>query len=381
MRVPLYDPRSDLVAIEGRLDRVIRDVIDSGIYVLGSQVEAFEKEFAGYCGTKYAVGVGSGTAALELTLHACGIGEGDEVITVPNTDIATTAPITRCGAKIVFVDVERHSLVMDPKEIERKITPRTKALLPVHLFGQPVAMTEILDIAASGNLLVIEDAALAVGAEYRGRKAGTMGDAGFMSLAPNKILGGLGNAGVVVTDRSDLAEKLLSLRDDGKANSIYHHVDRSHKPRLVEYECQGFNERPDEIQAAVLRVKLNGLEDNIERRRAIAAKYGDRLQSLNVTLPEPPDDVRHAYRAYTILVENRDGLADHLEERGIETAVYYAPPLHLQRPYRSMNHRKGDFPITEEVAEKMLSLPVHPTLSDEQIEFVIDAVIEFVSES
>ncbi len=381
MRVPLYDPRSDYQAHADRIDRAIRGVVNSGIYVLGPQVEAFEKEFASFCGSKYAVGVGSGTAALELTLRACGIGEGDEVITVPNTDIATTAPITRCGAKIVFADVERRSLVMDPNEVERKITPRTKALLPVHLFGQPVDMAAIQDIAAKENLLVIEDAALAVGAEHRGRKAGTMGDAGFMSLAPNKILGGLGNAGVVITDRSDLAEKLVSLRDDGKANSVYHHVDKSRIRRLVEYECEGFNERPDEIQAAVLRVKLTGLEESIERRRAIAWKYDKGLQSSSVALPAPSDDTRHAYRAYTILAENRDGLADHLEGRGVETAVYYAPPLHLQRPYLHMNHRKGDFPVAEEVADKMLSLPIHPTLSDEQIEFVIGAVMEFVSES
>jgi dTDP-4-amino-4,6-dideoxygalactose transaminase len=242
-------------------------------------------------------------------------------------------------------------------------------------------MEAIQSIAASKHLLVIEDAALAVGAEVRGRKAGTMGDAGFMSLAPNKVLGGLGNGGVVVTDRNDLAEKLVSLRDDGKANSVYHDADRRRRRRLVEYEYEGFNERPDEIQAAVLRVKLTGLEKSIERRRAIARKYDEGLQPSNVTRPAPMGGIRHAYRAYTILVENRDGLADYLEERGVETAVYYAPPLHLQRPYHYMNHRQGDFPIAEEIAETMLSLPIHPTISDAQIEFVIETVNEFISKS
>lgn len=379
MRVPLYDPRSDYYALKEKIDSAINEVLDSGLYVLGPQVEAFEREFATYCGARYAVGVGSGTAALALALRACGIEADDEVITVPNTDIATAAAITHCGAKVVFVDVEPHSLVMDPREIEPQITSRTKAILPVHLFGQPVDMAVVQEIAATRNLSVIEDAALAVGAKYRGLKTGTMGEAGCMSLAPNKILGAFGNAGVVISDRSDVVEEVRSLRNYGKEITFRQGSDRSIVPQRTDYRNEGFNERLDEIQAAVLRVKLSVLEETVEKRRAIAKKYDEGFQSLNMALPSPADDVRHAYRAYTVLVDDRDRLARHLAERDIETAVYYAPPLHLQPPYSYLHHRKGDFPIAEDVAEKMLSFPIYPTMSNEQIEEVIDSVAGFFS--
>jgi dTDP-4-amino-4,6-dideoxygalactose transaminase len=208
MHVPLYDTRSDYLALKKEIDGAIGEVLDSGNYVLGPQVESFEREFATYCGAKYAVGVGSGTAALALALRACGVKKGDEVITVPNTDMASSATITHCGAKVVFVDVEPHSHLMDPRKLESKITARTKAIVPVHLFGWPADVAAIQHIAAARNLSVIEDTALAVGAEYRGRKAGAFGDAGCMSFAPNKILAAIGNAGVVTTDRNDVAEEV-----------------------------------------------------------------------------------------------------------------------------------------------------------------------------
>jgi dTDP-4-amino-4,6-dideoxygalactose transaminase len=373
MKVPLYDPRGDHLTSRDRIDLAIRDVLDNGVYILGPQVEAFEKEFAAYCGSRFAVGVASGSAAVELALRACGIDDRDEVITVPNTDMATTAAITRCGAKVVFVDVEPDSLVMNPREVESKITPRTKAILPVHVFGQPVEMDPVLEIAAAKNLHVIEDAALAVGAMYRDRKAGTMGDAGCFSMAPNKILGAIGNAGIIVTDRDDVAEELRSLRNYGKEAAS------REVPWSTLYRREGLNERLEEIQAAVLRVKLPALEKTLERRRHIARKYQEGFRSLNVVTPHPADHVRHAYRAYTILVDERDGLARFLAERDIETAVYYAPPLHVQAPYRHLPYEKGDFPVVEEIAERMLSLPIHPTLSNEQIDYVIETVAAAVS--
>jgi dTDP-4-amino-4,6-dideoxygalactose transaminase len=374
MKVPLYDPRGDYHAQRDRIDLAISEVIDNGIFILGPQVEAFEKEFAAYCGSQFAVGVASGTAALDLALRACGIQEGDEVITVPNTDMATTAAITRCGARVVFVDVERNSLVMDPREIESKISSRTKAILPVHLFGQPVEMEPVLEVAAAANLLVIEDAALAVGATYRDRKAGTMGDAGCFSFAPNKILGAFGNAGIVLTDRDDVADEVLSLRNYGKEPTP------KQVPQPTDYRHEGFNERLEEIQAAVLRVKLPAVEKALERRARIAQKYYEAFRPLDITIPDPPDHCRHAYRAYTILVDDRDELARFLAEQDIETAVYYAPPLHLQVPYRHLGYQKGDFPVTEKVAETMLSLPIHPTLSSEQIDYVIELVTTAVNE-
>ena len=374
MQVPLYDLRADYLALKEPIDRSILEVLESGSYAAGPRVAAFEQEFAAYCGARHAVGVSSGSAALELALRVCGLGVGDEVVTVPNTDTSTAAAITHCGAKVVFADVEPHSLVMDPQQLEGKITPRTKAIVPVHLFGQPATMASILDIAVARNLLVVEDAALAVGAEYRGAKVGTLGDVGCMSLNSRKILSAIGDAGIVVTNRDRLADEVRSLRNYGEETA---HGERALPPRL-ELRHEGFNAKLDEIQAAVLRVKLAVLPEALAKRRAIARQYDEGLRRLDVTRPCASQDARHAYRAYTIRVENRDRLARHLADRGIETVAYYVPPLHLQPAYRYLGHARGDFPVAEEAAETMLSLPIHPTMSDQQVTYVVDAIVDFV---
>jgi dTDP-4-amino-4,6-dideoxygalactose transaminase len=375
MRVTFYDPRREYLELKEEIDRAIRDVLESGVYTAGRHVEGFEEELAAFLGTSFAcvVGVGSGTAALELAFVAAGIGAGDEVVTVPNTDISTTAAISRCGARVVFADIHSETLVLDPVEVEAKVTSRTKAIVPVHLFGQLVDMDAIQAIARSRNLLVIEDAALALGGDYRGKMAGTMGDAGCFSMNSRKILSAFGDAGVVVTRRGDMATTIRSLRDYGKKRSAR----RASMLEAVEFVFEGFNARLDEIQAAVLRVKLATIGERLMRRRTIAARYDAAFESLPLKVPPSSSDCRHAYRAYTIRLgsrEDRDGLANNLSDRSIDTAIYYAPPLHLQPAYRYLGHRPGDFPVAEKAAETMLSIPIHPTLSDDQVAYVIEAV-------
>ncbi|MCJ7667221.1 MAG: DegT/DnrJ/EryC1/StrS family aminotransferase, partial [Anaerolineae bacterium] len=285
--------RAEYNSLRKEIDGAIQRVIESGNFVMGEESEAFEEEFALYCGTKYAVGVGSGTAALHLALLACEIGPGDEVITVPNTDIPTTMTITHCGATIVWVDVDRRSFNIDPGKIEERVTGRTKAILPVHLFGHPADMDAIMEIAGRRHLLVIEDAALAVGAEYKHRKVGTIGDVGCFSLAPTKILGAYGDAGIVVTNRPEIVDRIKVLRNYGhdlqmekSANGIL----GIHHWKLI---AEGFNERLDALQAAILRVKLPTLDERIERRREVAYIYNELLAGLELVTPYEADDVKH----------------------------------------------------------------------------------------
>ena len=373
--VPMLDLRAEYADLKADIDAAIQRVIESVRFVLGEEVAAFEDEFARYTGAPYAVGVGSGTAALCLGLLASGVGPGDQVITVPNTDVPTTMAITSCGADIVWVDVEPDSFTIDPEKIEGKVTPATRAILPVHLFGHPAEMDPIMEIAQRHDLLVIEDAALAVGAEYRGRKVGTIGDIGCFSLAPGKILGAYGDAGIVVTGSAQIADRLRVLRNYGHDLSMVHR-----QPQAVwKVATEGFNERPDTLQAAILRAKLSTLEQRIAARRAAAARYDALLAGLHLVTPSPPQNVRHVYRAYTILVAHRDRVRDQLTAKGIETQVYYAPPLHLQPAYQRFEFHRGSFPTSEAIAEQMLSLPLFPEMREDQTAAVVTALEASVS--
>ena len=346
--------------------RAIREVIESNAFAGGPFVERFEAQFAAYCGSRYAIGVGNGTDALWLTLLALGIGEGDEVITVPNTFIATVEAIIHCKAQPVFVDVDENTFTMDPAELEKSLTAKTKAIIPVHLFGQPADMDPILEFARAHGLFVIEDAAQAHGAEYKGRKAGTMGDAGCFSFYPGKNLGALGEAGAVVTNNADLRKKVQALRDHGQARK-YHHA------------LFGWNCRMDGIQAAVLSVKLRHLEEGNLLRREHALQYNEAFAGIDgVATPFEADYARHVYHVYAIRVQERDEVRRFLEEKGIGCGVHYPIPIHLQPACQNLGYTAGAFPVAENLAQEFLSLPMFPELTEEQIEYVADCVSEAV---
>ena len=366
MKVPFLDLKAHHAALIGKFDRAIREVIESNAFAGGPFVERFEEEFATFCGSSHAIGVGNGTDALWLTLLALGIGEGDEVITVPNTFIATVEAIIHCKAQPVFVDVDENTFTMDPAELEKSLTAKTKAIIPVHLFGQPADMDPILEFARAHGLFVIEDAAQAHGAEYKGRKAGTMGDAGCFSFYPGKNLGAFGEAGAVVTNNADLRKEVQVLRDHGQARK-YHHA------------LFGWNCRMDGIQAAVLSVKLRHLEEGNLLRREHALQYNEAFAGIDgVATPFEADYAWHVYHIYAIQLQGRDEIRRHLEEKGIGCGVHYPIPIHLQEACRSLGYSKSVFPVAEDLAEEFLSLPMFPELTREQIEYVVRCVGEAV---
>jgi dTDP-4-amino-4,6-dideoxygalactose transaminase len=373
-RVPVYDLAGEYHLQKEAIDAAMARVLDSGVLTLGPELEAFEDEFARFCGTRHAVGVASGTAALHLALLACGVGPGDEVITVPNTDIPTTMAITHCGATIVWVDVDPKTFTLDPARLAEKITPRTKALLPVHLFGHPADMDPILEVGRAHGVTVIEDAALATGATYKGRNSGALGDVACFSLAPTKVLGAFGDAGIVTTNDAAIADRIKVLRNYGHDLRMENPVAPSTGLRLWRLVAEGFNERLDALQAAVLRVKLEALHERIERRREIAHGYTDRLQHLNLVVPYEAPGVTHVYRAYPILVEHRDQVRTALGVRGIATHAYYTPLLHEQPAYIDRGEGRGSFPVAESIADRLVCLPIFPTISTQQIEEVLEAV-------
>ncbi len=364
MKVPFLDLKAHHAPLIDEFDGAIREVIESSAFAGGPFVERFEEEFAAYCGSKYAIGVGNGTDALWLTLLALGIGEGDEVITVPNTFIATAEAITYCKARPVFVDVDENTFTMNPSELKKSLTARTKAIIPVHLFGQPADMDPILEFARAHGLFVIEDAAQAHGAEYKGRKAGTMGDAGCFSFYPGKNLGAFGEAGAVVTNDAELREKIQVLRDHGQAQKYYH--------TLVGWNC-----RMDGIQAAILSIKLRHLEEANLLRRERALQYNQAFAGIEgVATPFEAEYARHVYHVYAIRVQERDEVRRFLEEKGIGCGVHYPIPIHLQEACRSLGYTEGAFPVTENLAEEFLSLPMFPELTEEQTEYVASCVSE-----
>jgi dTDP-4-amino-4,6-dideoxygalactose transaminase len=379
IQVPMHDLRAEYGIVKEQIDAAIKRVIDGSAFVMGDELEAFEEEYARYQGVRYAVGVGSGTSAVHLALRACGVGTGDEVITVPNTDVSTSASISHCGASIVWVDVDPKAFTIDPQKIEEKITPKTKAILPVHLFGHPADMDMVVHIARRHRLLVIEDSALAVGAEYRGKKVGSIGDAGCFSFSPTKILGAFGAGGMVVTDNPEIMERLRVLRNYG--------FDLSHEDHQAlitgipnwKTLTEGFNDQLDTLQAAILRVKLAVLDQRLEKRREIARTYSDRLADLDLTPPFEARHVKHVYRAYPILVDNRDNVRHALRSSGIATTVYYVPLLHLQPAYSHLHFGPGSFPVAEHVADRMLCLPIFPSMTQDQVATVISALEDCVS--
>jgi dTDP-4-amino-4,6-dideoxygalactose transaminase len=357
--IPILDLKAQYHSIKEEIDSAIAGVLESGQFVLGREVAAFEEEFASYCGAAHAIGVNSGTSALHLALLAAGIGPGDEVITVPFTFVASVAAIQYTGALPVFVDIQADSYNMDVKQIEAAITARTKAILPIHLYGQSADMDPILEIARRRNLLVIEDAAQAHGAGYKGRKAGGLGDMGCFSFYPGKNLGAYGEAGAVVTGNPAYARRLRLLRDWG-AEKKYEHL------------LKGYNYRMESLQAVILRVKLRHLEQWNEARRAHAAEYSRLLGAAGVQTPKEMSYARHVYTVYTIRSERRAELRQQLEKAGVQTAIHYPIPVHLQPAYADLGYRLGDFPVSEEAAREVLALPIFPEMTGNQLHSVVE---------
>ncbi len=360
------------------LEPVALRVLSSGRYVLGEEVEAFEAAFARRIGTRFAVGVGSGTAALALGLRAAGIGPGDEVLTVPNTDSPTASAIKTTGADIGFVDVDARTFCMDAAALEARVTSRTRAVLPVHLFGHPADLDAITAVVRKHKLLLVEDAALAVGADYGGKPVGSFGDIGCFSLAPSKILGGYGDAGIVVTNDHAIARRLRILRNYGHGPEMI--VDERDLRGFATWRVleQGTNDRLDALQAALLAAKLPSLDERIEARRANARRYNALLEDTNVVLPHEGERARHVYFAYTLLLDDRERARDYLASEAVASRLYYNPPLHLQPAFADLGLRVGDFPVAEATAAQMLAIPVYPQLASAQVERVAAAVSAFV---
>jgi len=355
MKIPFLDLKPQNDDQKAEITAAIHEVIEKCAFAGGPFVASFEEDFAAFCGTRHAIGVGSGTDALWLALLALGVGPGDEVITVPSTFMATAEAITYCGARPVFVDIDEDTYTMDPRHLEAAITPRTRAIIPVHLFGQVADMDPILEVARRHGLPVVEDACQAHGAEYKGRRAGSLGVAGCFSFYPGKNLGAFGEAGAITTNDDTLAGKMRMFRDHGQAKKYYHDV-------------VGWNARMDGIQGAVLKVKLRRLPWANEARRQHAALYARLLSEVEeVILPHEADYGRHVYHLYAVRVQQRDQVLQTLAQRGIGCGIHYPIPVHLQEAYRFLGHGPGSFPVAERCAAEFLSLPMFPALTPEQV--------------
>jgi len=362
--VPFVDLAAQYAAIAEEINEAILKVVHGTDFILGRDVGFFEEEFAAFCEAEYAVGVDSGTSALELALRAYGIGPGDEAITAANTFIATALAISYTGATPVLVDVDPQTYTIDVSEMERAITARARAIIPVHLYGHPADMDPILEIARQHGLVVIEDACQAHGAKYKGKRVGSLGHAAAFSFYPAKNLGAYGDGGMVVTNDERVAESLRMLRDYGQREK-YHH------------ELRGYNRRLDTLQAAVLRVKLKYLDAWNAARRQRAQLYSELLSHSPVVVPVDADYAETVYHLYVIRAEDRDGLRAHLHDKGIATGIHYPIPIHLQPAYRDLGYEKGSFPVTEEYAGQVLSLPMYGELDTEQIRYVAEMIHTF----
>jgi dTDP-4-amino-4,6-dideoxygalactose transaminase len=363
--IPFLDLVSPHRELEEEIMTAVRKAIRSAGFIGGPEVAGFEEEFARFTGAPHAIGVANGTDALRFAYIAAGVRPGDEIITVPNTFIATTETITQVGGVVKFVDVDERTMLMDPDQIEAAITPRTVGLVPVHLYGHPADMDRVLAIADKRKLWVIEDAAQAQGAAYRGRPAGSMGLMAGFSFYPGKNLGACGEAGAITAQRQEHVDVIRQLREHGQAKKYYHDI-------------EGYNGRLDALQAAILRIKLRRLDEWNEGRRRAASAYADALRDVSeVTLPVEESFARHVYHLFVIRVERRDELQQHLAKRQIGTGLHYPLPLHLQKAYEGRGWRRGQFPVTENSAERLLSLPMFPELNESQIDRITSEIRAF----
>jgi dTDP-3-amino-3,4,6-trideoxy-alpha-D-glucose transaminase len=364
MDVPFLELKSQYAAIKDEIDAAIARVLERAWFILGAELEAFEAEFAAACGANYCIGVGNGTEALHLALRALGVGPGDEIITVAHTFIATALAISWTGARPVLVEVDPRTYTIDVERAAAAITPSTKALLPVHLYGQPADMSALMELARAHDLQVLEDCAQSHGARYNGQIVGTFGQIGSFSFYPGKNLGAYGDGGALVTNDATLAERLRLLRNYGQTTKYQH-------------EIQGYNSRLDELQAAVLGVKLRYLDTWNERRRALAARYDALLADCGLILPQVASDREHVYHLYAVRSPHRDAMQRHLAAHGIGTLVHYPTPIHLQPAYAGLGMARGALPFSERIADEVLSLPLYPEMSEAQQHAVVAAVQSF----
>jgi UDP-2-acetamido-2-deoxy-ribo-hexuluronate aminotransferase len=366
MNIQMVDTKNQYLKIKKEVDSAIQAVIDSTQFIQGPAVKEFETNVAGYLGCKYAIGCASGTDALQIAMMAMDIRPGDEIITTPFTFVATTETIAILGARPVYVDIDPKTFNINTDKIEERITLRTKAIMPVHLYGQPAEMDKIMEIARKHNLYVIEDAAQALGAEYKGKKVCTIGDINCISYYPSKNLGAFGDAGMMTTDNDELADKMRMIVSHGSRKKYYH-------------EILGVNSRLDSIQAAILNVKLQHLDEYCEERQKAAEKYNSRFKGA-IDTPYILPDVKHIFHQYSIRVKRRDEMQEFLKQNGIPSMIYYPVPLHLQEAYK-YDYKPGDYPVSEEIAGDIISLPMHTELTDEHINYIADKVLEFNSKS
>lgn len=364
MDIQMVDLKNQYAKIKDKIDKAISGVIDSALFIQGPAVAEFEKRIANYLGCKHAIGCASGTDALQIAMMAIGIQPGDEIITSPFTFVATTETIAILGAIPVYVDIDEKTYNIDVNKIEEKITPKTKAIMPVHLYGQTSEMDEIMQIAKKHNLKVIEDGAQALGAEYKDVKACTIGDIGCISFFPSKNLGAFGDAGMMTTNDDEMAMKIKMIINHGSKKKYYH-------------ETLGVNSRLDSIQAAILNVKLDYLDEYCEARITAVGKYNANFQD-KVILPYNSPNCKHIFHQYSIRVNKRNELQEFLKSNGIPSMIYYPVPLHMQEAYK-YHYKTGDFPVTERVVKDIISLPIHTELNDEQIDYISSKVLEFIS--
>lgn len=362
MRVPFYDIKSQYDDVSAQMDQVVHEVVSSGGYVMGKHHKAFEEELAAYHGCKHGIAVNSGTDALRIIMDAAGVGPGDEVITTAFTFVASVETIMQTGATPVFVDIDPATFQMDPAKIEAAITPRTKAILPIHLFGQLVNIGPILQIAQAHNLTVLEDAAQALGSHHEGTYAGHFGRAAGLSFYVTKNLGAAGDGGMIITNDDEIAERCRSIRVHGMGRERYY------------YDYLGYTSRLDELQAAILRVKLTKLDDWVARKMEIGARYQAGLAGSSHVLPVTLPGNNHTYHQFTIRTANRDAVQAALKEKEVDSMIYYPVPIHFHTPYKHLANGPGSLPITEQVSNECLSLPIHPHLSDAQVDWVIECL-------
>ena len=368
MNVPFLNLQAQYEALKSELLPAVEKALASGHYVLGPNVAAFEQELAAYTGAKFGVGVNSGSDALTLALRALDIGPGDEVITTPFTYIAPAESIHQVGAKIVFADIDPRTFLIDPAKVAKKVTPHTRAIIPVHLFGQAAPLDELFALAKPRSIHLVEDCAQAIGATYKGKPVGSHGALGCFSFYPTKNLGADGDGGMVVTNDETLAKKLKMLRVHGIERRYFH-------------DLHGYNSRLDELQAAILRVKLPHLKNWNARRSEIAAAYTRGLQGLPLDLPVTADGNNHVYHVYALLTQRRDELMKYLGENGVPSIIYYPQPLHLQKLYENYGWKRGDFPVAEKISELILPLPMYPELKDEHVAHVVATIRGFFAQA